>query len=95
MKVGNVSQSLINRVYSEDNKARNGGFAGILKGMINDVDNMQKVSSALTSAAISGKNVEVHDVMIAGEKGKLAFDLMLEVRNKLIESYQELMRMNM
>jgi flagellar hook-basal body complex protein FliE len=95
MKVGNVSQSMLNKVYSGDQKASESGFANILNNAINEVDGMQKVSSALTNAAIAGRDVQVHDVMIAGKKGKLAFDLMLEVRNKLVEAYDELMRMNM
>jgi len=95
MKIGSVNHSLINKAYSGGEKVGKGGFAGVLKGVINDVDNMQKVSSTLTNAAIAGQGVEVHDVMIAGEKGKLAFDLMLEVRNKLVDSYKELMRMRM
>ena len=34
-----------------------------------------------------------HDVMIAAKESQLAFELLLEVRNKLLESYQEIMRM--
>ena len=42
---------------------------------------------------VSGRVTEVHDVMIAAEEAQLAFELLLEVRNKLLESYQEIMRM--
>lgn len=41
----------------------------------------------------SGQNVNLHDVMISLEKAKLSFELMLQVRNKSLEAYQELMRM--
>jgi flagellar hook-basal body complex protein FliE len=42
---------------------------------------------------ITGQTTEVHDVMIAGKKSQLAFGLLMEIRNKLQESYQEIMRM--
>jgi flagellar hook-basal body complex protein FliE len=95
MKVGNVNHSILNKAYSGNEKSAESGFAGVLKGAINEVDNMQKISSSLAGAAIAGRKVEVHDVMIAGQKSKLAFDLMLEVRNRLVDAYEELMRMRM
>ena len=42
---------------------------------------------------VSGEIGEVHDVMIAAEEAQLSFELMLEVRNKLLESYQQIMQM--
>ena len=46
----------------------------------------------MTTDMISGKVTETHDVMIAARESQLAFELLLEVRNKLLESYQEIMR---
>jgi flagellar hook-basal body complex protein FliE len=42
---------------------------------------------------LSGQNVPLHQVMIASEEASVSFQLMLEVRNKLLDGYQELMRM--
>jgi flagellar hook-basal body complex protein FliE len=42
---------------------------------------------------LSGENVPLHQAMIAMEEASVSFQLMVEVRNKLMESYQELMRM--
>ena len=42
---------------------------------------------------LSGENVPLHQVMIATEEASVSFQLMVEVRNKLLEAYQELMRM--
>ena len=42
---------------------------------------------------VTGEVTEVHDVMIAAKESQLAFELLVEVRNKLLESYQEIMRM--
>jgi len=42
---------------------------------------------------VSGKGVELHEVMIAGEKAKTSLELLLEIRNKTIDMYKELTRM--
>ncbi len=41
---------------------------------------------------VVGQDVDLHDVMIAVEKAKTSFDLLMEVRNKTIDAYRELMR---
>jgi len=45
------------------------------------------------SGLMSGKNVSLHQVMISMEEANISFQMMVEVRNKLLDSYQELMRM--
>jgi flagellar hook-basal body complex protein FliE len=45
------------------------------------------------NGVLSGQNVSLHQTMIAMEEASISFQLMVEVRNKLLESYQELMRM--
>lgn len=52
------------------------------------LDGEKKVQDLAT-----GSNVNLHDVMISLEKAKMSFELMLQVRNKTLEAYQELMRM--
>jgi flagellar hook-basal body complex protein FliE len=42
---------------------------------------------------LSGQNVSLHQAMISMQEANVSFQLMVEVRNKLLESYQELMRM--
>jgi flagellar hook-basal body complex protein FliE len=42
---------------------------------------------------LAGEDISVHEVMIAAEKAKLSLDLAIQVRNKAIEAYQEIMRM--
>lgn len=69
------------------------GFSSRLRELVNGVDALQDQAGSLQTAAIRGEDVQVHDVMIATEQASLAFALMLEVRNKLVDAYQELMRM--
>lgn len=68
-------------------------FGDLLTEMVRRTDESQKVSTRTTGALLSGQNVPVHQVMVASEEAAVSFQLMLEVRNRLLEGYQELMRM--
>ncbi len=70
-------------------------FAKQLQNAIQEVDNLKAETGEMVEGMVSGEVTEVHDVMIAAKEASLAFDLLLEVRNKLLESYQEIMRMQM
>lgn len=70
-----------------------GSFGDLLTGMVKDVSAKQAQSAEMSRALMSGQNVPLHRAMIASEEASLSFQLMVEVRNKLLESYQELMRM--
>ena len=70
-----------------------GSFAGMLGTMVNEVSAKQTVANQAVTGLLGGQNVALHDTMIAMEEANVSFQLMVEVRNKLLESYQELMRM--
>jgi flagellar hook-basal body complex protein FliE len=67
-------------------------FGDTLKHFINDVNSLQAQAGKAVQDFSSGEPIEVHDVMIAAEKARTSFDLLLEVRNKTIDAYRELMR---
>ncbi len=69
------------------------GFADKLQQAIDQIDGLQKRRDAMVEDMVAGGPTEVHDVMIAARESQLAFELMLETRNKLLEAYQEVMRM--
>lgn len=68
-------------------------FGDVLTEMVRRTDESQKVSAQTTGALLAGQNVPVHQVMVASEEASVSFQLMLEVRNRLLDGYQELMRM--
>src|SRR5690349_19708886 len=70
-----------------------GGFGNMLSDLVQEVDNKQAIAAENTNALMAGENVSLHTAMIAMEEANVSFQLMVEVRNKLLESYQELMRM--
>ncbi len=69
------------------------GFKETLKGLTDQLGQVQSQSTSATNAVVSGGSIDSHDVMIASQEAGLAFDLILEVRNKLVEAYQEILRM--
>ncbi len=68
-------------------------FAAQLQKAVTEVDSLQTERNDMVDGMLTGEVTEVHDVMIAAKESQLAFELLLEVRNKLLESYQEIMRM--
>lgn len=67
-------------------------FGDTLKHFIADVNSLQVQSEKAVQDFSSGEAIEVHDVMVAAEKARTSFDLLLEVRNKTIDAYRELMK---
>ena len=70
-----------------------GSFSSILGRFIQDVNLKQHAATDAVASVQSGGNVPLHQAIIAMEEASVSFQLMVEVRNKLLESYQELMRM--
>lgn len=68
-------------------------FSEILKNAIHNVNDLQVQSDVATEKLARGENIELHNVMIAAQKASISLQLSMEVRNKVIESYQEIMRM--
>lgn len=70
----------------------NSGFGETLTSFINDVNQAQIDSQKSIQDFVSGNGVELHEVMIAGEKAKTSLDLLMEIRNKALDMFKELTR---
>lgn len=68
-------------------------FSAFLKDAINDVSKSQIESDVLTEKLVRGDNVELHEVMVAAQKAAITLNATMEVRNKVVEAYQEIIRM--
>lgn len=68
-------------------------FSDMLTDAIQGVDNSMKASEASVQDFVTGKSENLHDVMISMQKAQLSFQMMVEVRNRVIETYQEISRM--
>src|SRR5688572_45424 len=69
------------------------GFDGFLGNMVSEVSAKQAAAGEAMKAVMTGGDMPLHQAMIAVQEASISFQLMVEVRNKLLESYQELMRM--
>lgn len=69
------------------------GFAQMFERFIKGVDHKKKVAKNEVQDLILGKSDNIHEAMVKVQEAGVAFNLMIQVRNKLVESYKELLRM--
>jgi flagellar hook-basal body complex protein FliE len=69
------------------------GFVETLRGAIDQVNQLQQTADAKVGALLEGNGMDVHSALIAVEKADLSFQLMMQVRNKIVSAYQEISRM--
>jgi flagellar hook-basal body complex protein FliE len=79
--------------FQKTEKPDGGKFNNVLSEFISDVNKSQNHASGMVKDFADGKEVEIHDVMIAGEKAKTDLQLLMEIRNKSVDMYKELLRM--
>jgi flagellar hook-basal body complex protein FliE len=70
-------------------------FGDRVKELLGDVNNLQLDAGNVADKFANGEIEDIHDVMIAAEKAGVGLELVLEVRNKLIDAYREISRMQM
>lgn len=68
-------------------------FGDTLTGVINSISEARNHAGAMTRRFVAGEDVELHQVMAAQEESGVALDLLIEMRNKMVESYRTLINM--
>lgn len=71
------------------------GFSEIFKNQLEEVNKLQNTSDKLTNQLVTGEVEDVSQVMVAAQKASLSLQLTVQVRNKVVEAYQEVMRMQL
>jgi flagellar hook-basal body complex protein FliE len=74
-------------------KSNSGAFQSVLEGLIGKVEHSQTQAQNSVESFVTGGNEELHSVALATQRAELEFDLFLQVRNKVVSAYQEIMRM--
>ena len=69
------------------------GFGSIMKGLVQDANQQQMLAGNSIEQFATGQTDNIQDVAVAMAKADISFRLVMEVRNQLMESYQEIMRM--
>ncbi|WP_102271463.1 flagellar hook-basal body complex protein FliE [Cytobacillus massiliigabonensis] len=82
-----------NKIHASTPYEAQKSFSSVLKESIDKVNELQVQSDKTTEKLANGENIDLHQVMIASQKASVAMQATLEIRNKVIEAYQETMRM--
>ncbi len=90
---GLAQSQIAKATTSASEKADTPKFGEALKGMLEQVDDLQNASGKAIEDFVAGKDIELHEVMAIGEEAQISFQFMMAVRNRILESYQELSRM--
>jgi flagellar hook-basal body complex protein FliE len=68
-------------------------FSDYLRGALDEVDRLQKEADSSAVSLATGETQNLHQVMIDVQKAEIALQFTIQIRNKIIEAYQEIMRM--
>lgn len=95
IRIGNSSIPLIKEAQTLDQKDSTGqkSFLDTLKESIEKVNEIQKSADKAVEDMAVGKTQDIHNTMVALEKADVSFQLMMQVRNKLVSAYEDVMRM--
>lgn len=89
-----LNSDLLWRAESGSQTRKSGStFGSILAQSIADVQSTSALAQESVDRFLRGENQELHDVAIAGQKAELTMEMFLQSRNKLVQAYQEIMRM--
>jgi flagellar hook-basal body complex protein FliE len=98
--MSNVSLAGLPNTLIPDSSALSGGsdaagtnFGDVLKSAVNSVDQVNDQAAAQVSNLLQGGNADINSVMIAVEKADVSFQLMMQVRNKIVSAYQDIEKM--
>lgn len=95
MKIEFPSQQINLNTQNTGDSTKNKGvsFADYLNDAIQNVNDLQVEAERLNEAFAMGKTDNIHQVMIASEKADIALQFTMQIRNKILDAYQEIMRM--
>ena len=94
MRIHDLANSLNEAVVRPQQPAgKSDDFANTLMDALKEVNQSQQESKELQNQFMAGQPVELHDLMIKMEQASTAMQLTMQVRNKMLEAYQEINRM--
>ena len=93
--IGARATSLAESGTDQPDKASGSGgsFGNLIEKTLNETERLQDHADGMVKSLAQGEITDVHEVMLAMSRADLSFRMMLEVRNKLLDAYQEVMRM--
>ncbi|RLL45312.1 flagellar hook-basal body complex protein FliE [Oceanobacillus piezotolerans] len=95
--INNLSQIAETGITRVDNQLTPGkahaNFANVLKGALDDLNHIQMESDDKTKKLAAGEIDDLHDVMITAQKASIALETTVQIQKKVIDAYNEIMRM--
>lgn len=88
----NSLQTNVEKKVDKNPEAEGKSFSEILKDTIGEVNDLQKQSDEEIMRFVSGENTDVHSAMLAMQKADISFQTMMQIRNKILDAYKEIMR---
>ncbi len=96
MNIGELAKAVADSAVSKNNEAQPAqSFDAFLKDSLREVNELQHASDKAVQELAAGKTENIHETMIAMQKAKVSFQMMMQVRNKIIEAYKEIMQSSM
>lgn len=83
------------KINNKEKQEKQETFLDVLKQGMNSVNDKQVLADSNMESLIKGEQMDVHKVMLATEEAKLSLQMAVQVRNKLVEAYQEINRMQL
>jgi len=93
LPIQNLQNNIQKGIDKTDSNTQGLSFGEFLNSAIQQVNNIQQESEKLNEALALGLTDNIHQVTIASEKASIALQFTMQVRNKIMDAYQEIMRM--
>ena len=93
LKKSELSDSKLGFQNVPESKTAGKSFADYISDSLSEINENQKQTDKMATNIATGKTENIHETMLAITQAELSFNLMVQVRNKALEAYQEVMRM--
>lgn len=93
MRIESVSGGMKALMGKAGSTRENTSFSEAMKKQLGEVNELQMQSEKASEALAVGEADNIHEVMIRTEEAKLALEMTVQIRNKVVEAYQEIMKM--
>jgi flagellar hook-basal body complex protein FliE len=95
ISVPSAAANLSATIQAPGDTGGSGEFRGVLEGAIHKVEQTGKAATQAVEGFLAGEGQDLHTAILATQRADMAFELGLQVRNKVVSAYQEIMRMQM
>jgi len=92
-RIGRLQPVQLNGTNSSENEKGSLDFSAFLREALQNVNQLQQESVKVSELMAAGEVDNLHDVVIAAEKAEIALQLTIQIRNKIMDAYNEIMRM--